>query len=621
MRALRLEAVIVHRLRLGERNELGEAEIEDRAHAALPEVVGHLVLGCVFRLRIPRLLLLRELLRRAQRVAALACPSANGCRSFLSCQCPAPRYVRSIRASREQLGRRAVEGDAAILQHVAMIGDAQHLAHVLLGDQDRRAGFDESRGRDRGSCRRPSAPGRATARRAAAASGRPSARARAPASAARRPTGTPPAVRSARSGSETSDGRASSAAARAVRSVCMYAPSSRFSRTVIGPNSIRPCGTWITPCRTIASGDAPPSSRWSNVIRPPRTGFRPGDGAQQRRLARAVRTRARRRSRRSGTRQRHALQHVDRRVARAQRLNREHRPSPRRDRRRSRPWLRWISAGVPSAISAPFCMTLTVSRERHHHAHVVLDDQQRDALRFGERARRRDRAIRLGLAHAGGRLVHQQQRRPRRERAGQVHPLQHAERQFGRRHMAIAPAARSARGRRAPRGSPRSRVGARRESRAPPRRNRPAARRPTPTSTLSSTDSSANGSTCWNVRPMPRRLIACAGAPDTRSPSSRTIAGVDRHHAGDRIDHRRLAGTVGTNQAAYLAARDAQRQVAHGDDAAEAHRQRFDGETVGHGRASAVDSRSLRVIRRAAARHSVTSPCGMKIRNPSRISV
>src|SRR6266487_1007450 len=46
--------------------------------------------------------------------------------------------------------------------------------------------------------------------------------------------------------------------------------------------------------------------------------------------------------------------------------------------------------------------------------------------------------------------------------------------------------------------------------------------RPTPTRTLSNTESSANGSTCWNVRPMPRRLIACAGSPDTDKPSNST---------------------------------------------------------------------------------------------------
>src|SRR5205823_5265847 len=61
MGALRLEAVIVDGAGFRQGNELGEAEIEYRAHVAAAEVVSHLGLGRKRRLRVPRLLLLREL--------------------------------------------------------------------------------------------------------------------------------------------------------------------------------------------------------------------------------------------------------------------------------------------------------------------------------------------------------------------------------------------------------------------------------------------------------------------------------------------------------------------------------------------------------------------------------
>src|SRR3989442_11939173 len=74
MRALGLEAIIVYHSRFVERNELGESEVEHGAHVALAKVGGHLVLGRVLRLRVPRLLLLRELLVGAQRVSAPGSP-------------------------------------------------------------------------------------------------------------------------------------------------------------------------------------------------------------------------------------------------------------------------------------------------------------------------------------------------------------------------------------------------------------------------------------------------------------------------------------------------------------------------------------------------------------------
>ena len=38
---------------------------------------------------------------------------------------------------------------------------------------------------------------------------------------------------------------------------------------------MRPCGTWMTPLRTMASGEAPARSTAPNAMRPPRTGLSP----------------------------------------------------------------------------------------------------------------------------------------------------------------------------------------------------------------------------------------------------------------------------------------------------------------------------------------------------------
>ncbi len=68
------------------------------------EVLGHLVLGRVRRLRVPGLLLLRELLRRCAAGSRAACPSANGCRSS-SCLSVSRSEIRSLDARvAQQLG-------------------------------------------------------------------------------------------------------------------------------------------------------------------------------------------------------------------------------------------------------------------------------------------------------------------------------------------------------------------------------------------------------------------------------------------------------------------------------------------------------------------------------------
>src|SRR5207249_11136049 len=89
-------------------------------------------------LRVPRLLLLRELLVGAQRVSAPGSPvrmDVDHLHTLVS-----RSKIRLLDAwVVQELGRRSVEGDRPVLQHITVMGHAQYLARVLLGDQDRRA--------------------------------------------------------------------------------------------------------------------------------------------------------------------------------------------------------------------------------------------------------------------------------------------------------------------------------------------------------------------------------------------------------------------------------------------------------------------------------------------------
>ena len=64
-----------------------------------------------------------------------------------------------------------------------------------------------------------------------------------------------------------------------------------------------------------------------------------------------------------------------------------------------------ISSGVPGGDDLAIDQHRNAVGQTEHHAHVVLDDQQRAAL--GQAADQRDRALGFGVAHAGGRLVQQ----------------------------------------------------------------------------------------------------------------------------------------------------------------------------------------------------------------------
>ena len=171
---------------------------------------------------------------------------------------------------------------------------------------------------------------------------------------------------------------------------------------------------------------------------------------------------------------------------------------------------------------------------------------------------RGDRAVGLRLAHPRRRLVHQQQRRPCGQRAREVHALQRAERQLGRRVVAVRHAARSGRARRALRASrhrsPRRARGVASAAPRKPHRRYDGRRRG---ARCRARYCSPNGSTCWNVRPMPRRLMTCAGRPDTGRRRAARGPSAIAHRPGDRVDDGGLAGAVRADQPADLAGRHA----------------------------------------------------------------
>jgi hypothetical protein len=129
-----------------------------------------------------------------------------------------------------------------------------------------------------------------------------------------------------------------------------------------------------------------------------------------------------------------------------------------------------------------------VLRERHHGAHHVLDEQDREPLGAVELAEHLDHLVALGGPQAGHHLVEQQQLRPGGERARDLQPLAVGQRQRRGQRIAL--------GRRGPAARGLARRGL--FAAATPR-----VRCSAPTTTLSSTDSPANGFTIWKVRPMP----------------------------------------------------------------------------------------------------------------------
>ena len=114
--------------------------------------------------RSSRLPLLRELLRRVQRVAALRAPVRMHVDHFHVM--PTPRYDRSMRASRISCWPSPSNGDTAVLQDIAIVGDPQDAADILFGDQHGMPSALIAPDALDDACRTPSAQDRATARRA-----------------------------------------------------------------------------------------------------------------------------------------------------------------------------------------------------------------------------------------------------------------------------------------------------------------------------------------------------------------------------------------------------------------------------------------------------------------------
>ena len=92
-----------------------------------------------------------------------------------------------------------------------------------------------------------------------------------------------------------------------------------------------------------------------------------------------------------------------------------------------------------------------------------------------------------------------------------------------------------------------------------------------PTITFSSRLIEGNRARFWNVRAMPREAMPWAGTASRSWPSYVTARGrfVD---AADDVEHGRLAGTVGTDQAADVTGLDPEGQAVESDDATEANR-------------------------------------------------
>jgi hypothetical protein len=77
-------------------------------------------------------------------------------------------------------------------------------------------------------------------------------------------------------------------------------------------------------------------------------------------------------------------------------------------------------SAAPSAIFSPWSSTRDPLGDAHHDLHVVLDQEDRQAEVVAELAHEVGELVGLLRVHAGGRLVEQQQRRVRRQRAGDL---------------------------------------------------------------------------------------------------------------------------------------------------------------------------------------------------------
>ena len=215
--------------------------------------------------------------------------------------------------------------------------------------------------------------------------------------------------------------------------VARYAPSRRFSSTVRSASVPRPCGTCAMPARATFSGLRAQRSSGRRTGTTPARVDHARQRAQRRRLARAV-----------CAEDDDHFAFVDGEVDAVQHL---HRPVPRAQ-------LRDLEQAVTQAVPRYASMTSGLVRmssgsafgdlaaevehhdvfgDRHHHCHVVLDEQHRERVLVADLAHEGRELVDLGVREPGGGLVEAQQARARGERAGDLDPLQRAVRQTDRR--------------------------------------------------------------------------------------------------------------------------------------------------------------------------------------------
>ena len=120
-------------------------------------------------------------------------------------------------------------------------------------------------------------------------------------------------------------------------------------------------------------------------------------------------------------------------------------------------------------------------------------------------------------------------------------------------------------------------------------RERPA---PAAMSRFCSTVSSSKTLAVWNVRPTPSRAIWCTFLPSSSTPDLLDRPG-GRHQSGDRVDHRGLAGAVGSDEEPQVTLEQRQVDVADGLEAVEVDGQAADFEVLGaHADVAAGDGSS-----------------------------
>ena len=229
--------------------------------------------------------------------------------------------------------------------------------------------------------------------------------------------------------------------------------------------------------------------------------------------------------------------------------------------RRGRPgsprgW-RCTSAGVPSAILRPKFSATTWSEIAHHQAHVMLDQQHRDAQPVADVADQRAERADLFVVEPAGRLVEQQQLRlgrPARAPARPASACRTAVRATGA--SATAPRPRKCdqlapRVRRLPRSSAPTR-GRRSALARKPLRGAAVARRPARCRARSCCGTARGSGTCGRCR---ARRCGGAAALSSARPSKRMLAALAVVEPRQAVEQRGLAGAVGADQTGRSALR------------------------------------------------------------------